>query len=261
METTKSADGTIIAYDHAGDGPALIVAVGAFCTRKTFVPPDELKQHFSVYTYDRRGRGDSTDTEPFSAEREYEDLAAVAAASSASSEPPFVFGHSSGAAIALRAAARGVPMQAIVAYEAPFPTSETPHPSVADPASHIRELVRDGRRNDAVMFWMRDVVRAPAEMVARMEGAPWVAGLEALTPTLPYDIAVTDGGIPVAELATITVPVLVIGGTNSPGWFQQSVAKQAAAIPGGRLTMVDGYGHDAPAQVITPILVEFFRNG
>jgi|SRR5260221_8615246 len=108
METVKSADGTVIAYDCAGDGPALIVSVGAFCTRQTFVAPDDLTQRFTVVTYDRRGRGDSGDTEPFAPDREYEDLAAVAAATGP--EPPFVFGHSSGAAIALRAAA-GLPVR------------------------------------------------------------------------------------------------------------------------------------------------------
>src|SRR5258708_9042022 len=93
METVKSADGTVIAYDRAGDGPALIVSVGAFCTRQTFVAPDDLTQRFTVVTYDRRGRGDSGDTEPFAPDREYEDLAAVAAATGPA--PPFVFGHSS----------------------------------------------------------------------------------------------------------------------------------------------------------------------
>ncbi|HZR51070.1 MAG TPA: alpha/beta hydrolase, partial [Streptosporangiaceae bacterium] len=113
METVKSADGTVIAYDRTGDGPPLIVSVGAFCTRQTFVAPEELRQRFTVYTYDRRGRGDSGDTEPFAPQREYEDLAAVAAATGP--EPPFVFGHSSGAAIALRAAAAGLPVAGIVA--------------------------------------------------------------------------------------------------------------------------------------------------
>jgi len=96
MDTVKSADGTVIAYDRAGDGPALIVSVGAFCTRHTFAAPADLTQRFTVFTYDRRGRGDSGDTQPFAPEREYEDLAAVAGAAGA--EPPFVFGHSSGAA-------------------------------------------------------------------------------------------------------------------------------------------------------------------
>jgi pimeloyl-ACP methyl ester carboxylesterase len=255
METVKSADGTVIAYAQTGAGPALIVSVGAFCTRHTFVAPPRLRERFTVVTYDRRGRGDSGDTEPFAPEREYEDLAAVAAA--VSQQPPVVFGHSSGASIAMRAAAAGVPLAAVAAYEAPFATPDTPSPAV-DPADHIRELVRGGRRDEAVRFWMADVVRAPAEMVAQLEGAPWAKGMAALAHTLPYDLAVSAGGIPTAELAKITVPVLVLGGADSPGWFRQSVASQAEAIPQGRLRMIEGYGHNAPPELITPILTEFF---
>ena len=255
METVKSADGTVIAYDQAGAGPALVVSVGAFCTRHTFVAPPELRQRFTVVTYDRRGRADSGDTHPFAPEREYEDLAAVAAATGP--EPPFVFGHSSGAAIALRAAAADVPLAAIAAYEAPFQNEETPRTAI-DPAGHIRGLVGAGRRDEAVRFWMAEVVHAPAEMVAQLEGAPWAKALEPLTPTLPYDIAVAAGRVPAAELAKITAPVLVLGGANSPAWFRRSVAEQAAAIPGARLQMIDGYDHNAPPEVITPILTAFF---
>jgi pimeloyl-ACP methyl ester carboxylesterase len=255
METVKSADGTVIAYDRAGAGPPLIVSVGAFCTRRTFVAPEDLRQRFTVVTYDRRGRGDSGDTEPFAPEREYEDLAAVAVA--AGPEPPFLFGHSSGAAIALRAAAAGLPAKGIVAYEAPFLNEDAP-PAPADAADQIRQLVSSGRRGEAVAFWMSEVIHAPGEMIAQMEGAPWVKDLEPLTPTLPYDIAVTDGGLPTAELGKITAPVLVLGGKNSPGWFQRSVAEQAAATPGARLKMLDGYDHNAPPEVIAPILIDFF---
>src|SRR5580700_4379479 len=137
METTKSADGTVIAYDRTGDGPPLIVAVGAFCDRRSFVPPVGLTGRFPVYTYDRRGRGDSGDTQPYSADREVEDLAAVIEAAGGSA---FCFGHSSGAALVLRAAAQGAPVTAAVAYEAPYiiPGSRE---VVADPAARIRELV------------------------------------------------------------------------------------------------------------------------
>jgi pimeloyl-ACP methyl ester carboxylesterase len=255
METVKSADGTVIAYDRGGAGPALIVSVGAFCTRHTFVAPPELRQRFTVITYDRRGRGDSGDTQPFAPEREYEDLAAVAAA--ASPEPAFVFGHSSGAAIALRAAAAGVPLAAVAAYEAPFHNEDSPRPAI-EPADHIRELVRAGRRDEAVRFWMTDVVHLPDEMITQLHDAPWAKALEALTPTLPYDLAVAAGGVPTTELAKITAPVLVLGGANSPAWFRRSVAEQASAIRGARLQMLDGYDHNAPPDVLTPILTEFF---
>jgi pimeloyl-ACP methyl ester carboxylesterase len=255
MDTVKSADGTIIAYDHVGDGPPLVVCVGAFCTRHTFVPTDDLTERFTVYTYDRRGRGDSGDTQPYAPEREYEDLAAVG---SVCAETPFVFGHSSGAAIALRACASGVPARSLVAYEAPFKNDDTPMPSV-DSASQIRSLVAAGRRDEAVEFWMREIVRVPDEVISGMKSTPWFKAMEPLTPTLPYDIEMTDGGVPVAELAAITVPVLVLGGANSPAWFRRSVADQAAAIPGARLQMIDGYDHNAPVDVIAPILFGFFR--
>jgi pimeloyl-ACP methyl ester carboxylesterase len=255
MESAKSADGTVIAFDRAGDGPVLIVSVGAFCTRRTFFAPAELTRQFTVVTYDRRGRGDSGDAEAFTAEREYEDLAAVAAATGTA--PPFVFGHSSGAAIALRAVAAGLPAAALVAYEAPFQNDDAPRPGV-DPAERIRDLVASGRNRDAVIFWMRDVVAMPPEAVAGLEDAPWVTGLAPLARTLPYDLAVTAGGVPTAELGQITAPVLVIGGGGSPAWFRRSVAEQAAAVPGAQLMMLDGYEHNAPSEVITPILASFF---
>jgi len=262
VETATSADGTVIAYEQAGDGPVLIVSTGAFCDRKTFVVPDDLAQRFTVVTYDRRGRGDSGDNAgdigdggSVAAEREYEDLAAVAAATG--SVPPFVFGHSSGAAIALRAAAAGLPVAGIIAYEAPFGNDETPVP-VGDPAERIAALVAAGDRREAVVYWMTEVVRVPGMTREALADAPWVAALEPFTPTLPYDIAVADGGVPTAELGRITAPVLVVGGGDSPAWFRRSVAEQAAAIGGARLRMLDGLGHNAPHELIAEIMLDFF---
>jgi pimeloyl-ACP methyl ester carboxylesterase len=157
----------------------------------------------------------------------------------------------------LRAAAAGLPAAAIVAYEAPFLNEEAPRPPV-DPAGRIRELVSSGRRAEAVRFWMSEVIHLPGEMLAQMDGAPWVKDLEPLTPTLPYDIAVTEGGVPTAELGQITVPALILGGGNSPGWFRRTVAEQAAAIPGARLRMLDGYDHNAPPGVVGAIMADFF---
>jgi pimeloyl-ACP methyl ester carboxylesterase len=214
-----------------------------------------LTDRYAVITYDRRGRGDSGDTLPYAPEKEYADLAAVAAVTA--TERPFIFAHSSGAAIALRTAAAGLSVAGIVAYEAPFQNEDTPQPSV-NPAEHISRLVAAGRRSEAVAFWMSEVVRLPDEALTQMQGAPWVKALEPLTPTLPYDLAVTAGGVPTTELANITAPVLILGGTNSPGWFQQSVVDQAAGIPGAQLKMLDGYDHNAPGDVIAPILIEFF---
>jgi pimeloyl-ACP methyl ester carboxylesterase len=264
METTKSADGTIIAYDRTGDGPPLVVVVGALCNRRTFVPPAELTSRFTVCTYDRRGRGDSGDTQPYSPGREIEDLAAVVEAAAGGgglndSRPGvFAFGHSSGAALALQATARGVPFAAVAAYEAPYMIAGT-RELAADPAPRISAMVSSGHRAEAVRFWMTDVVQAPADMVTAMEKSPMWPGLEALAHTLPYDLAVAgDQGIPADELAKITVPVLILGGGNSPAWFKQTVEATAAVTPGARLAMLDGQDHGVPPEVITPVLTEFF---
>ena len=277
MEATKSADGTVIAYDRAGDGPPLVIVLGAFCDRKSFVPPASLTDRFTVCTYDRRGRGDSGDTQPYSPDREVADLAAVIGSVSGSESGSgraggpgsgaggpgsgagaFVFGHSSGAALALRAAAHGVPMAAVVAYEAPFVIPGT-RKLAEDPAGRITALVAAGRRADAVRFWMTDVVQAPAEVIPMMENSPMWAGLQALTHTLPYDLALTgDRGVPVDDLAKITVPVLVLGGANSPDWFHRTVEATTDAISGARLVMLDGQDHGAPPEVIAPVLTGFF---
>jgi pimeloyl-ACP methyl ester carboxylesterase len=255
METTKSADGTAIAYDRVGDGPPLVVVVGALCNRKTFVPPAALTAAFTVFTYDRRGRGDSGDTLPYSPDREIEDLAAVVEAAGPGA---FAFGHSSGAALALQATAHGVPFTAVAAYEAPYAIDGT-RELAENPGPRISEMVSSGHRSAAVRFWMTDVVQAPAETVATMENSPWWPALEGIAHTLPYDLAITgDQGVPVAELAKIAVPVLVMGGGNSPDWFKRTVEATAAVIPGARLLVIEGHDHGVPPEVISPVLAEFF---
>ena len=256
MDTVKSADGTVIAYAQVGEGPVLIVCVGAFCTRHTFAAPAALMQRFTVVTYDRRGRGDSGDADRYAPEREYEDLAAVAAATG-DGRPPFVYGHSSGGALALRAAAAGLAVAGLAAYEAPFQADDAPGLDI-DPAAHIRELVAAGRERDAVLFWMADVAGMPAQAVAGLSEAPWMAGLEALAHTLPYDLAVTGAGLPTAELSQIHAPVLVISGGSSSPEVQRSVAGQAAAVPGAKLLTLDGCDHNLPSDAIAPVLADFF---
>lgn len=170
METTKSADGTVIAYDHAGDGPPLVIAVGAFCDRRTFDPPAELTARFAVYTFDRRGRADSGDTPPYAPAREIEDFAAVVEAAGGGAAV-LAYGHSSGASLVLRAAAQGVPLARVVAYEAPFIAAGT-RELAGDPVGHITGLVAAGRRDEAVRYWMTDVTQAPPEVLPMLENSP-----------------------------------------------------------------------------------------
>jgi pimeloyl-ACP methyl ester carboxylesterase len=261
METTKSADGTVIAYDRAGQGPPLVIVLGALCDRKTFVPPAGLTSRFTVCTYDRRGRGDSGDTPPYSPGLEVADLAAVVSAVASAGAGPFVFGHSSGAALALRAAAQGVPMAALVAYEAPYIIPGT-REVAEDAAGRLAALLAAGRRADALRYWMTDVVRAPAQVIPAMENSPAWPALQALAHTLPYDLALTgEPGIPVDYLARITVPVLVLGGANSPDWFRRTVEATTGAIPGARLVMLEGQDHGAPPEVLAPVLTDFYLGG
>lgn len=261
METTRSADGTVIAYERAGDGPPLVVAVGAFCDRRTFVPPAALTSRFTVCTFDRRGRGDSGDTPPYSPDLEVADLAAVIEAVAGSGgSGAFVYGHSSGGALALRAAGHGGysgSVAAVASYEAPYVIPGT-RELAEDPARRISEMVAAGRRADAVRYWMTDVTGAPAEILPRLENSPAWPALQALAHTLPYDLALGGEGIPVDYLAKITVPALVLGGEKSPEWFRRTVEATAAAIPGARLTMVPGHDHMVPAEVIAPVLADFF---
>ena len=258
MDTTRSDDGTVIAWDQAGDGPPLVVCTGAFCDRRTFVPTADLISRFTICTYDRRGRGDSGDTPPYSPDLEVADLAAVIeAVTEPDGRPAFVYGHSSGAALALRAAADGVPMAALAAYEAPYIMPGT-RELAEDPAGRITAMVAAGRRDDAVRYWMTDVTGSPAVVLAWMENSPAWPGLQALAHTLPYDLALSgDQGIP-GYLAKITVPVLVLGGGISPDWFQRAVQATAAATPGARLVMIPGYDHNVPPEVLAPVLAEFF---
>jgi pimeloyl-ACP methyl ester carboxylesterase len=257
MQATKSADGTVIAYDRTGDGPPLVVAVGAFCDRKTFSPPAGLTARFAVYTFDRRGRGDSGDTPPYAPARELEDFAAVAEAAGGGSAV-YAYGHSSGASLVLRAAALGVPLVKVVAYEAPFFAADS-RQLAEDPVSHITGLVAAGRRDEAVRYWMTDVTQAPPEVLPRLENSPAWPALQALAHTLPYDLLLNGNeGVPADELAKITAPVLVVGGARSPDWFGHTVAATAAAVPGARLRMLEGCDHNVPAETISAVMTEFF---
>jgi pimeloyl-ACP methyl ester carboxylesterase len=257
MNTVRSADGTEIAFDRTGSGPALVLVVGAFCDRNTtrslakLIAPD-----FTVYQYDRRGRGASGDTPPYAIEREIEDLAAVAGATGGA---PFVFGHSSGAVIALEAAARGVPIARVVAYEPPYIVDDTRSRPGTDLADRLDALVASGRRGDAAKLFLTEAVGVPPEVVAMIEGSPDWPSMTAISHTLAYDVTACDNNsMPSARLSGIGVPTLVLGGGNSPEWFQNTVRAVAATIPEAELRLLDGQDHGCADDVLGPVLVEFF---
>ena len=205
-----------------------------------------------MYSYDRRGRGDSGDKPPYAIEREVEDLAAVLAAAG---DPALVFGHSSGAALALEAAASGVPMTRVAAYEPPYTGG---HAASAGFAAELAALVADGRRGAAAELFLR-TAGAPAGAVAGMRSSPYWPRMESLAHTLPYDIAVCNGGVvPADRLARLELPVLALAGGNSPDWARTAVQEIAAVAPGGRAQILDGQDHGPADEVLAPALAEFF---
>ncbi len=252
--TVRSADGTTIAYDRVGEGPPLIVIGGAFNDRHS---ADVLKQllasRFTVYIHDRRGRGESGDTAPYAIEREVEDLDALIAAAGGSA---CVYGHSSGAVLAMEAASRGSAITKLAAYEPPY----TADPEDPTPPSDggVRAAVDAGDRERAAESFMR-LTGMDDNSVQWVKQAPFWPGMVAMAHTLPYDLALTgDGTVPTARFAAITVPALVMDGGTSPAWAGRAGASVAAAIPGARRLTVEGQDHGVDQAVLAPLLVEFF---
>jgi pimeloyl-ACP methyl ester carboxylesterase len=258
-EHIPSADDTTIAFDRSGAGPALVLLMGAFCDRKTpaaLVPL--LTPHFTVFAYDRRGRGASGDTAPYAVEREIEDLEAVIGAAGGSA---FVYGHSSGAVLALLAAARGAPITKLVAYEPPYVVDDTRRRAPADLGERVAALVAAGRRDDAIEAFLLEAVEVPPQIVAMIHQSPDYPGMQAIAHTLVYDILITDEQrLPTDVIAKVSVPTLVVAGGASPAWAQNGVRAVAETVPGGRSLTIADQDHGVAPDAIAPVLVEFFAS-
>jgi pimeloyl-ACP methyl ester carboxylesterase len=244
MHTITSADGTTLAAEQTGSGPAVVLVGGAFNDRGTVAGlARALAPDRTAWTYDRRGRGASGPLGPWpgraeAVRREIEDLAAVVAATGASVA---VVGHSSGAILALEAAAAGVPMRAVVAYEPPYVLPGTRPVAGADLADRLVAA----EPADAVALFLTEGVGVPAEMVAMIAGSPDYPGMVAIAPTLAYDTAICGPGsaLPAERLGRISVPALVLDGGDSPEWMRAAAAAAAAAIPGAAYETVPGEDH------------------
>jgi pimeloyl-ACP methyl ester carboxylesterase len=256
-----SRDGTPIAYERSGQGPALILVDGALCSR-TFGPSPKLAPllapHFTVYTYDRRGRGQSGDTPPYSKEREVEDIAALIREAG---EPAFLLGLSSGGALVLEAAASRLDIRKVAAYEPPFVNDSADHDGTAH-QSQLEKLLIEGNRGGAVKYFMKDMVGVPAPAILMMQLMPWMwRKLEAVAHTLPYDAAVMGGyKVPTARLATIEVPTLAMHGSKTDPRLQRAARAVADAIPGAEHRTLLGQTHNVRPGVLTPAVVEFFSS-
>ncbi len=254
-----STDGTRIAYEVTGSGPALVLVDGALCQR-TMGPArplsERLRSSFAVHAYDRRGRGESGPGETaYTPEREVEDLAAVIAAAGGHAH---VFGASSGAVLALAAGRAGLPIDRLALYEAPFIVDDTHAPHDPGLPARFQALVDAGKRGDAVKLFLR-TVGAPAPMVAVMPLLPVWRKLTGVAHTLPYDLSIVidhQQGRPLPEglYAGVSSPTLVIAGGRSPAWMQHAQAAVAAAVPAGRLETLPGQTHMIKAKVTAPVV-------
>jgi pimeloyl-ACP methyl ester carboxylesterase len=246
-----SKDGTAIAYDKTGKGPAIILVVGAFNARATGAPlAGFLEQHFTVFNYDRRDRGESGDTAPYAIEREVEDLEALITQAGGSA---CVFGYSSGAILSLRAAAHGLAISRLALQEPP-PTGA----KAGQLAPQLTELISAGRRGDAVELFQTEGVGIPAAVVAQMRNAPFRPALEKLAHTLVYESTILRS-LPAGLVASVRVPTLVIDGEESPDVMRHAAQSLADALPDGRYRTLKGQGHDIVPAVVAPVLVEFFN--
>lgn len=260
-EMTTSADGTPIAFDRIGDGPPLILVGGAFNDRSSAAQlAERLALSFSVYTYDRRGRGDSGFTDPYAVEREIDDIEAVIEAAGGSAA---LFGHSSGGALALETAARGVSVSRLAIYEVPYIVDDSRPPLPTDYVEHLEELTAAGKRREIVGYFMTAAVNMPAEMVDLMLDSPMVSAMERLAHTVSYDGRVMLKGSMYGQPLksewrdSVTIPTLIMDGGNSPEWLQSAARALVGLLPDVCYRTIDGQDHAADPAALAPVLEKF----
>ena len=258
MSKVISADGTPISYQRRGAGPPVILIGGALNDQMSSAPlAAALAPRLTAIGYDRRGRGASGDTPPYAVEREIEDLAALIAEAGGQAG---VCGFSSGSVLALEAVAAGLPIGRLGLFEPPFRLPDGPQ-LPPDYQEQVRRLVTGGRLGEAVEYFMTSAVGLSAEAVTQMRRSPAWPGLERLAPTIMYDgWLLLDPALPLARLAAITVPALVLDSTASAPWLRDSARATAAALPRASHRSLAGTFHQIPPEVLAPVLADFFTS-
>ena len=244
-----------IAFDQLGNGSPVILVLGAFNTRDTGAPlAAALSAHHTVINYDRRGRGDSGDSSPYAVEREIEDLDVLVRHAGGSAA---LFGFSSGAALALAAAAHGLAITRLALFDLPLRASGPANP--VDHAAALDELVRAGRRGDAVEYFQGQMVGLPAPLIAQLRTAPFRPALEAMAHTLVYEARVLgDGLVPREQARAVRCPTLAIAGGKAAPFMRETAAELARLVPDGRALVLEAATQDLVPEVLAPPLLDFF---
>ena len=257
LQYVTSKDGTTIGFDRLGDGPPVVLVSGGSVDRSSNAGlAEQLASDFSVFNYDRRGRGPSGDTQPYAIEREIEDIDAVIGAAGGSAG---LYGTSSGAALALLATAAGSPVTKLALWEPPYIVDDSRPRPPADTARIYRDLVAQDRRGDAVEYFMAKVVGMPEEFVASARSQPWWPWQEALAHTLAYDAEIMgDYSLPVDKITSVRVPTLVLVGAASFDFFGPTAKALVDALPNAEVKTLEGQEHNVDPTVLAPVLAEFF---
>lgn len=261
MKHVSSADDTTIAYNQTGTGPAVILVDGALGYQSLgYMTPlaTMLSSHFTVITYGRRGRGESTDTQPFALEREIEDIETLI--NEAGSEA-YVYGISSGAALALEATIKlGHKVKKLALYEAPYDPDDSRRLAFRTYRKQLAEVLAEGRQGDALALFMLFVGMPPEHLEGARRQPMWPVW-EAVAYTLLYDAAALgeDGSVPTEKAARMTVPTLVMDGSASFPFMHTTAVALTKALPNGKHHQLAGQTHEVEAHVLAPVLVEFFN--
>ncbi len=261
MRTVISKDSTPIAFDRLGEGSPIILVSSAFNDRSAGAPLAQLlAPHFTVFTYDRRGRGDSGDKAPYAIDREIEDLEALIVEAGGSAS---VFGYSSGAVLSLKAAARGVAITKLALYEPPLIVDESRPRPPEDLAAQLAELIAAGRRGEAVELFQTKGVGMPVEVVAQLRHAPFRPALEDMAHTLVYEMTILRDiqlgkPLPTELVSSVVIPTLVVDGGQSPAWMHKGAETLVDSLPKGQHRRLKDQTHDIVPQILAPVLEEFF---
>jgi pimeloyl-ACP methyl ester carboxylesterase len=258
MDFVTSTDGTRIAYERSGTGRPIVFATGAFNDHTTCAPvAEQLADDFTVVTYDRRARGQSGDTRPYAIDREVEDLAALIDIVGGSAA---VFGYSSGALLAVHAAAQKVPITALALYEAPFAMDAWRQRT--DLPERLDDLVQQGRGGDAVTLFQSEGIGLPPEVVAQIRQSPMFPALEAIAQSTVYDATITaEFAVPTPALASVSVPALVMNGAQTWPGLAQAARSLAGALPDGRHQEIPGGAdHGIPVPATAAAVREFLSS-